>query len=123
MLGLYREPGQPLFGSEELAFLRHAAPRLAEGAQRWTSFDGDWQAGGRLPAVLGVAGRALRTAEHPDAPSEVAVARVLSRSAAGWCCTGPRWSPTGRGGWPSSSSPHPAPISPLLMAAYGLTRP
>jgi hypothetical protein len=117
-LGLYREPGQPLFEDAELAFVRQVAPSLAEGArrallvgeatdpegpdapglvvlshtgevesatpgvERWLAElpDGDWDAG-RLPsAVLAVAGRALRTAEHPDQPGEVAVSRVLSRS-------------------------------------------
>jgi DNA-binding CsgD family transcriptional regulator len=34
MLGLYREPGQPLFDREELEFLRTVAPYLAEGARR-----------------------------------------------------------------------------------------
>lgn len=34
MLTLYREPGQPLFDTDELAFLRAVAPLLAEGAQR-----------------------------------------------------------------------------------------
>lgn len=50
--------------------------------ERWLQEapDGDWDAG-RLPSsVLAVAGRALRTAEHPDEPGQVAVSRVLSRS-------------------------------------------
>ena len=34
MLGLYREPGQPLFAADELRFLREVAPYLAEGARR-----------------------------------------------------------------------------------------
>lgn len=34
MLGLYREPGKPLFDAEEQRFLREIAPFLAEGAQR-----------------------------------------------------------------------------------------
>jgi hypothetical protein len=53
---------------------------LTPGVGRWLSdlSDGDWQ--GRLPpSVLSVAGRALRTAEHADAPGEVAVARVFTR--------------------------------------------
>lgn len=118
MLGLYREPGQPLFEPDELVFLREVAPYLAEGVrralligeasdpegpgapglvvlkddwsvesltpgvERWLEElpDGDWAARGNLPpAVLAVAGRALRTAENPDAPGENALARVLSR--------------------------------------------
>ena len=54
------------------------------GVEQWLQGlpDGDWDAG-RLPsAVLAVAGRALRSAEHPDQPGEVAVSRVLSRSGA-----------------------------------------
>jgi DNA-binding CsgD family transcriptional regulator len=34
MLGLYREPGRPLFDSDELDFLRQLSPALAEGARR-----------------------------------------------------------------------------------------
>jgi DNA-binding CsgD family transcriptional regulator len=34
MLGLYREPGQPMFDRDELDFLRAVAPDLAEGARR-----------------------------------------------------------------------------------------
>lgn len=52
------------------------------GVERWMSQlpDGDWGAG-RLPSsVLSVAGRALRTAESPDEPGEIAVSRVLSGS-------------------------------------------
>jgi DNA-binding CsgD family transcriptional regulator len=33
-LGLYREPGQPMFDDEELAFVRAVTPSLAEGARR-----------------------------------------------------------------------------------------
>ena len=51
------------------------------GAERWLCElpDGDWRAQNRLPpAVLAVAGRALRTAQGEGVPGEVAVARVLS---------------------------------------------
>ncbi|MDX3661758.1 LuxR C-terminal-related transcriptional regulator [Streptomyces sp. ID05-26A] len=33
-VGLYREPGRPLFAAAELGFIRSVAPRLAEGARR-----------------------------------------------------------------------------------------
>jgi hypothetical protein len=117
-LGLYREPGQPLFDEQELAFVRQVAPSLAEGArralligeatdpegpdapgllvlsqgwevesatpgvERWLVAlpDGDWDADKLPSAVLAVAGRALRTAEHPNEPGQVAVSRVLSRA-------------------------------------------
>ena len=38
VLGLYREPGQPQFDSDEFRFLREVAPHLAEGAQRALRF-------------------------------------------------------------------------------------
>lgn len=56
---------------------------LTPGVDRWLTElpDGDWEVRGKLPpAVLAVAGRALRSAEHPDAPGEVALARVLSHT-------------------------------------------
>jgi DNA-binding CsgD family transcriptional regulator len=159
-LGLYREPGRPMFDSTEKDLLRALAPHLAEGArralllgeatdpetpdapglliltdrwevesttpgvQRWQSElpDGDWDSG-RLPsAVLSVAGRAMRTAENPDQPGEVSVARVLSRTGT--------WVVLHGAGLVSAGSrrvavivepAHPARIYPLLMSAYGLT--
>jgi DNA-binding CsgD family transcriptional regulator len=159
-LGLYRETGQPLFGAEELEFVRTVAPSLAEGArrallvaeamdpegpvapglivlsdrwevesttpgvERWLCElpDGDWDRG-RLPSsVLSVAGRALRTAERPDEPGEIAVGRVLARSGNwvvlhGVCLVGDGTRRIAVIVEPA----HPARISPLLMAAYGLT--
>jgi hypothetical protein len=52
------------------------------GVERWLAAlpDGDLQAGKLPSAVLAVAGQALRTAEHPHQPGEVAVSRVLSHS-------------------------------------------
>jgi DNA-binding CsgD family transcriptional regulator len=98
---------------------------LTPGVERWLSElpDGDWEAHGKLPpAVLAVAGRALRTAEHKDAPGEVALARVLSNEG--------RWivlhgaSLVADGTRRAAVIIEPADrarISPLLMAAYGLT--
>lgn len=34
VVGLYREPGRPLFDEEEIGFMRRVAPHLAAGAQR-----------------------------------------------------------------------------------------
>jgi DNA-binding CsgD family transcriptional regulator len=94
------------------------------GVERWLSElpDGDIEAG-RLPSVVhAVAGRALRTAESPDEPGEVALARVLS-------CTG-TWivlhgtslvAPGSRRAAVIVEPAHPARIAPLLMSAYGLT--
>jgi DNA-binding CsgD family transcriptional regulator len=159
-LGLYREPGQPLFDAVELAFIRQVAPSLAEGArralligeavdpegpeapgllvltdkgevesatpgvERWLQAlpDGDWDAGKLPSSVRAVAGRALRTAEHPDEPGQVAVSRVLSRAGTwvvlhGACLV----SGSARRVAVIVESAHPARIAPLLMSVYGLT--
>ncbi len=161
ILGLYREPGQPQFSADELAFLRAASPHLAEGVQRgllvgeasdpegpdapglvvlrddWSVEsltpgverwlielpDGDWESQGRLPpSVLAVAGRALRTAEHEDAPGEIAFARVLSDRGRWMVLHGTSLVADGARRVAVIIEPaHPARISPLLMAAYGLT--
>src|SRR5215207_1830068 len=160
-LGLYREPGAPLFDREDLELVCSLAPSLAEGARRallvgeatdpegpespglvvltdtwdvesvtagvegWLSDlpDGDWDAG-RLPAaVYAVAGQALRTAEAPNAPGEVAVARVLSRSGMWVVLHGAALLTDGARRVAVIVEPaHPARISPLLMSAYGLTQ-
>jgi hypothetical protein len=77
------------------------------GVERWLQAlpDGDWDAGKLPSSVLAVAGRALRTAEHPDEPGQVAVSRVLSRSGTWWCSTEPPSSPAAPAASPSSSSP------------------
>lgn len=98
---------------------------LTPGVDRWLAElpDGDWEARNKLPpSVLAVAGRALRTSRHVDAPGEVAVARVLSR--------GGRWMVLHGATLVTGSErrvaviiepAHPARISSLLMSAYGLT--
>ena len=161
MLGLYREPGRPLFDADEIRFLREVSPYLAEGAQRglligeasdpegpeapglvvlrddwsvesltpgverWLEElpDGDWETCGKLPpSVLAVAGRALRTAEHPDAPGEVSLARVLSRAGRWMVLHGAALVAGGARRVAVIVEPaHPARIASLLMAAYGLT--
>ena len=159
-LGLYREPGQPLFDEQELAFVRQVAPSLAEGArralligeatdpegpdapgllvlsqgwevesatpgvERWLAAlpDGDWDAGKLPSAVLAVAGRALRTAEHPDEPGQVAVSRVLSRAGTWVVLHGAALVSSGPRRVAVIVEPaHPARIAPLLMSVYGLT--
>jgi DNA-binding CsgD family transcriptional regulator len=159
-LSLYREPGQPMFSGDEIAFVRAVAPALGEGAcralllgeaqdpegpdapgllvlssawevesatpgvERWISDlpDGDWDAGRLPPAVLAVAGRALRTAEGRDAPGEVALARVLSRSGMWVVLHGVALVSDGARRVAVVVQPaHPARIAPLLMSAYGLT--
>jgi DNA-binding CsgD family transcriptional regulator len=94
------------------------------GVERWLSDlpDGDLDAG-RLPsAVHAVAGRALRTAESPDDPGEVAFARVLSRSGTWIVLHGTSLVTSGSRRAAVIVEPaHPARITPLLMSAYGLT--
>src|ERR687898_111134 len=98
---------------------------LTPGVARWLSElpDGDWEAHGKLPpAVLAVAGRALRTAEHRDAPGEVALARVLSSEGRWIVLHGASLVADGARRAAVIIEPaHPARISPLLMSVYGLT--
>ena len=161
MVGLYREPDQPLFSQAELRFLHDVAPYLAEGArrgllvgeasdpegpeapglvvlredwsvesltlgvERWLAElpDSEWEGRGRVPpAVMAVAGRALRTAENPDAPNEVALARVLSRTGRWIVLHGAALVADGARRVAVIVEPaQPARIASLLMAAYGLT--
>jgi len=98
---------------------------MTRGVEHWLAElpDGDWQQNERLPsAVLAVARRALRTAGGVDAPGEIALARVLSKTG--------RWivlhgaalvSDRSRRAAVIIEPAHPARISPLLMAAYGLS--
>jgi hypothetical protein len=97
---------------------------MSPGVEEWLRDlpDGNWAAS-RLPtAVLAVAARAVRSATSTDDPSEVAVARVLTRSG--------RW--VVLHGVPLAAidsqrvavvvePAHPSRIAPLLMSAYGLT--
>jgi DNA-binding CsgD family transcriptional regulator len=94
------------------------------GVERWLAAlpDGDPQAGKLPSAVLAVAGQALRTAEHPDQPGEVAVSRVLSRSGTWVLLHGASLVSGGPRRVAVIVEPaHPARIAPLLMSAYGLT--
>ena len=159
-LGLYREPGRPMFDVEELQFVQAVAPSLAEGArrallvgeavdpegpdapglvvlshngevesttpgvERWLRAlpDGDWDAGMLPSAVLAVAGQALRTAELPEEPGQVAVSRVLSRSGTWVVLHGASLVSGGTRRVAVIVEPaHPARIAPLLMSVYGLT--
>ena len=98
---------------------------LTPGAERWLAdlSDDGWDAGDALPpAVLSVAGRALRTAEHADAPGEVALARVLTREGRWMVLHGAALVAGGARRVAVIIEPaHPARIASLLMAAYGLT--
>lgn len=97
---------------------------LTSGVEHWLSeLPGDWEARGKLPpAVLAVAGRALRTAESTDDPGEVALARVLSNEERWILLHGASLVANGARRAAVIIEPaHPARISPLLMSAYGLT--
>jgi len=98
---------------------------LTPGVERWLAElpDGDWEARGKLPpSVLAVAGRALRTAENPDAPGEISLARVLSREGRWMVLHGASLVADGARRVAVIVEPaHPARVSPLLMGAYGLT--
>ena len=94
------------------------------GVERWLSDlpDADWDAGRLPPAVLSVAGRALRSSEGRDAPGEVAIARVLTRSGTWVVLHGATLVDAGTSRVAVIVEPaHPARIAPLLMSAYGLT--
>jgi DNA-binding CsgD family transcriptional regulator len=74
------------------------------------------------PAVVSVAARALRTVQGEDAPGEVAVARVLTQSGRWVLLHGAAMVADGTRRAAVIVEPaHPARITPLLMAAYGLT--
>jgi DNA-binding CsgD family transcriptional regulator len=84
---------------------------------------GNWTAHGKLPsAVLTVAGRALRTAEHADAPGEVALARVQTPSGQWLVLHGAALVADGaRRCAVIIESAQGARIASLLMSAYALT--
>lgn len=97
---------------------------VTPGVERWLEElpGGDREARAQLPpSVLAVAGRALRTADR-DSPGEVALARVLSRSGRWIVLHGASLVADGARRVAVIVEPaHPARISPLLMAAYGLS--
>jgi DNA-binding CsgD family transcriptional regulator len=98
---------------------------LSPGVEEWLRDlpDGNWGAS-RLPtAVLAVAARAARSATSTDNPSEVAVARVLTRSGRWVVLHGVPLTATGSQRVAVIVEPaHPSRIAPLLMSAYGLTQ-
>ena len=97
---------------------------VTPGVDRWLHElpDGDWDQGKLPPAVLSVAGRALRSAEHADAPGDVALARVLSREGRWIVLHGAALVASGSRRVAVIIEPaHPARISSLLMTAYRLT--
>lgn len=95
---------------------------MTPGALRWLSDlpDGDADAGVLPPAVLAVAGQALRHADRPDTPA--AVSRVQGRSGVWIVLHGTTLVTAGPRRVAVIVEPaHPARIASLLMSAYGLT--
>jgi DNA-binding CsgD family transcriptional regulator len=94
------------------------------GVERWLAAlpDSDL-AGGKLPpAVIAVAARARRNAEHPQTPSGTTVSRVMSRDGTWVVLHGACLVDSGSQRIAVIVEPaHPARIYPLLMAAYQLT--
>jgi hypothetical protein len=71
------------------------------GVERWLQElpDGDWDADKLPSAVLAVAGRALRTAEHPTSPARLRSRGCWHARAPGSCSTAPPWSPGAAAAW------------------------
>jgi DNA-binding CsgD family transcriptional regulator len=124
LLGEARDPEGPDGPALLVLSASFAVESATPGVERWLSDlpGGDWDGGRLPPAVLAVAGRALRSAEGRDRPGEVALARVLSLSGT-WVVlhgatlaggSGPRVAVI-------VEPAHPTRIAPLLMAAYGLS--
>ena len=162
MLGLYREPGQPMFDAEDKRFLHAVSGHLAQGARRallvgeatdptprppdapgliilsehwevqsatpgvdrWLAElpDGDLTAGVLPAAVIAVAARARRNADHPDRPNGITLSRVLSRTGTWIALHGASLLDGDTRRIAVIVEPaHPARIYPLLMAAYQFT--
>jgi DNA-binding CsgD family transcriptional regulator len=125
LIGEATDPERP--DAPGLVVLREdwSVESLTPGVERWLEElpDGEWEQRGRLPpAVLAVAGRALRAAKHADAPGEVAFARVLTGDGRWVVLHGASLVAAGTRRVAIIIEPaHPARIAPLLMAAYGLT--
>jgi DNA-binding CsgD family transcriptional regulator len=98
---------------------------ISPGVEKWLRDlpDGNWAAS-RLPTVvLAVAGRAARSATSAGDPTEVAVARVLTRSGRWVVLHGVPLAAVDSQRVAVIVEPaHPSRIAPLLMSAYGLTQ-
>lgn len=95
---------------------------MTPGVRRWLSDlpDGDVDAGVLPPAVLAVAGQALRHADRPEALATVS--RVQGKSGVWIVLHGATLVTTGPRRVAVIVEPaHPARIASLLMSAYGLT--
>ncbi|MFE6857659.1 LuxR C-terminal-related transcriptional regulator [Nocardia sp. NPDC057668] len=123
LLGQAREPES--VDSPGLLILDSAGnvESTTPGVDRWLADlpDGDWPTG-RLPsAVLTLAGRTLRAADHPER-GEITVVRVLSHSGTWVVLHGACLNSTGDRRIAVIIEPAaPGRLYPLLMSAYGLT--
>jgi DNA-binding CsgD family transcriptional regulator len=122
LVGEATEPEQP--GAPGLIVLtdEFEAESLTPGVEHWLrALPGGERAGALPPAVMSVAGQALRTASA-EAPGEVAFARVLSSVGQWIVLHGAVLQTESRRRVAVIVEPaHPARISPLLMSAYALT--
>ena len=123
LFGEANEPDQPEAPGLVVLDERLEIDSLTPGVERWLRELPGGEAGTeRLPqAVIAVAGRALKGTD-PARPSEIAFARVLSRTGRWVALHGAQLQTDSRRRIAVIVEPaHPARISPLLMAAYGLT--
>jgi len=123
LIGEARDPDVPEAPGLLVITQKMEIESATPGSERWLSELPGGSYGGRLPAaVASVAERALRTALGREQPGEVAIARVLSESGTWVVLHGATLVGDGKRRVAVIVEPaHPARITPLLMAAYGLT--
>jgi DNA-binding CsgD family transcriptional regulator len=123
LIGEARDPDAPEAPGLLVLTERMEIESATPGTERWLSELPGGSYGGRLPAaVASVAERALRTALGREQPGEVAIARVLAESGTWVVLHGATLVGDGKRRVAVIVEPaHPARITPLLMAAYGLT--
>ena len=124
LLGEAIEPDRPDAPGLIVVNDRWEIESATPGVERWLAELTDVDlATGQLPAsILAVAGRALSVATGRHQPGEIAVSRVRSRSGGWLMLHGTSLiSSTSRRVAVIVEPAHPARITPLLMAAYGLT--
>jgi DNA-binding CsgD family transcriptional regulator len=123
LVGEATEPEEPEAPGLVVLTDKFEPDSLTPGVDRWLrELPGGGGASESMPpAVLSVAGQALRTATA-EVPGEVAFARVLSRTGQWVVLHGAVLQSAGQQRVAVIVEPaHPARISPLLMAAYGLS--
>src|SRR5579875_735906 len=123
LVGEASEPDQPEAPGLVVLNERLETDSLTPGVERWLRELPGGEAGpARLPqAVVSVAGRALKGTDSAR-QSEIAFARVLARTGRWVALHGALLQTDSRRRVAVIVEPaHPARISPLLMAAYGLT--